>query len=219
MPQAVASTEERRNMPLVNYLKLYGNDVAAVLRPGEWLIDMGPYREPLIGDESRLDRAVDELSPRMRRHVEQHGTPPPASDRFVQGFDPLAGGLQVNPSRIDRWLGGPTGEGGAGSAAGRLWRAARAHDGAPCYAVTDQRLLLLGEGRPGSGDFRIIFELPRAAVASASRRGKLLLQRGRVEVRFTDGSMKAWTPGMLFAARARSLVTALNGPVTRVEAP
>jgi hypothetical protein len=205
------------DMPLINYVKMYGADVAKVLKPDERLVDMGPYREPLIGDESRLERTFDELSPRMREHVEKRGSLP-ASDKFVQGFDPLAGGLQVNPSRIDRWLGGISGEGGVSSIAGQLWRAADKYDGDTSYAVTDQRLLLLGEAKLGSGDYRIIFELPRTAVASAARKGKLLFQRGRVEVRFTDRSMKAWTPGMVFAARARSLVAALTGPMTQTGA-
>jgi hypothetical protein len=121
------------------------------------------------------------------------------------------GGFQVNPRRIDRLMGGISGEGGPGSVAGRLWRAPRSHAGGTYYAITDRRLLLAAS-RPGATDYRVIFETPRESVTSLARRGKLLFQRGRVEVRFADGSMKAWTPGMVSAARARSLVAALSGP-------
>jgi hypothetical protein len=204
-------------MPLINYVRLYGAEVAHVLEVGERLLDMGPYREPLIGDESRLLRTPDELSPRLRRLVEERGPLPDRSersDRFIEGFDPLMGGLQVNPRRIDRLMGGISGEGGSGSVAGKLWRAPRSHAGSTYYAVTDRRLLLLATSKPSATDYRIIFDTPRNSVTSAARCGKLLFQRGRVEVRFTDGSMKAWTPGMVSAARARSLVAALSGPPT-----
>jgi hypothetical protein len=205
--------EVHGDMPLIDYVKLYGSDVAKVLDRGETLVDMGSYREPLIGDESRLTRTVDELSPRLRQMVEEHG-PAPKSDKIIEGFDPLRGGVQVNPRRIDQVLGGISGEGGPESAAGRLWRAGKG-DGSRYYAVTDRRLLLLAQAAIGSGEYTIVFDLPRTAVASARRRGKLMLQRGRVEVRFTDGSMKAWTTGLLSTARARSLVAALSGPITQ----
>src|SRR4051812_37094471 len=108
-------------MPLIDYLRLYGADVAKLLDHGEQLLDMGLYREPLIGDESKLGRTVDELSPRLRERVERRGGQPAAgSDRFVQGFDLLSGGVQVNPHRIDRLFGGVSGVGAPGSIAGRL---------------------------------------------------------------------------------------------------
>jgi hypothetical protein len=201
-------------MPLINFVKLYGSEIAKLLGEGERLVDMGRYREPLIGDESRLLRTPEELSAGMRRLVAEQGPLPERPDKFIHGFDPFMGGLQVNPRRIDRFMGGISGEGAPASLAGRLWRAPRSHAGSTYYAVTDRRLLLLAASRPGAVDYRVIFEAPRDAVASAARRGKLLFQRGRVEVRFSDGSMKAWTPGMLSAARARSLVAALSRPTS-----
>jgi hypothetical protein len=196
-------------MPLIDYVKLYGSDVARVLAQGEGLVDVGPYREPLAGDESRLERTIDELNPLARGLARRRGPQPPRPDRLVEGFDPLDG-LQVNPHRLDRLLGGLSGAGSPESMAGRLWRAARASTGGTYYAVTDRRLLLLADRRPGAGDYGILFELPRSAVVSARRRGKVLLQWGRVEVSFSDGSMKAWTPGMVSTGRARSLVAALS---------
>ena len=198
-------------MPLINYLKLYGADVARVLAPGERLIELGPYREPLAGDESRLERTADELDPLTRRLAARGGPRKPPSDRFIQGIDPLSG-VQVNENRIDRFFGGITGEGGVESFAGRLWRSAKANTKIKYYAVTDRRLLLLVEqGKINSGDYRIAFEAPRSAVLSARRRGKLLFQWGRVELRFSDGSMKACTLGMLSVGRANALVAALSG--------
>src|SRR6266545_4169919 len=43
--------------------------VAKLLGRDERLLAMAGYNEPLIGDESRLGRTLDELSPRMRRYV------------------------------------------------------------------------------------------------------------------------------------------------------
>jgi hypothetical protein len=51
-------------MPLIDYVKLYGADVAKALRPSERLLAMGVYREPLVGDDSRLTRTPDELDAR-----------------------------------------------------------------------------------------------------------------------------------------------------------
>src|SRR4051794_4627384 len=101
---------EAPDMPLINYVKLYGAEVAKVLDRDERLIEMGLYREPLLGDESRLERTTDELSggPSGPDERDRSG----GTDKFVQGFDPLAGGLQVNPRRIDRALGGLSGVGG-----------------------------------------------------------------------------------------------------------
>ncbi len=115
--------------------------------------------------------------------------------------------------------GGISGAGGPESVAGRWWRAARDDRNrwdALEYGVTDRRLLLLTSRNRGAGgtEYRILFEVPRSAVASVARRGKLLFQRGRVEVRLTDGSMIAWSTGMVSTARARALAAALSGPGT-----
>jgi hypothetical protein len=202
-------------MPLVDYVKHFGPAVAKVLEPGERLVDLGLYHEPFVGDDSRLERTKEERSPRMRRYVEAYGSLPARSERFFQGFDLFRGGLLVNPDRVNGLLGGVSGLGDPESAAGRWWRAARNDErrwDSVEYGVTDRRLLLLTSRSRGRGDteYRILCEVPRSAVASADRRGKLLFQRGRVEVRFADGSMIAWTAGMLSTARARTLVAALS---------
>jgi hypothetical protein len=193
-------------MPLINYLKHYGTDVEKVLQPGERLIDLGLYHEPLLGDESRIAPAAGSGS---------------SPEKLVEGFDLTRGGLQVNPSRIDRLFGGLAGEGGADSVAGLWWRAVKTGDrwDSTEYGVTDRRLLLLTSRTRGAGEteYKIMHAVPRGQVASALRRGRWMFQRGRVEVRFTDGSMIAWSTGMLSTARARSLVAALSGPGVRTE--
>jgi hypothetical protein len=200
-----------RGMPLIDLVKLNGPDVARLLGRNERLLDMAAYSEPLIGDESRLARTVDELGPRMRDHVDKHGSVPPPSNSPVAGVDPLSG-IQVNHEYIPRLMGGVAGEGAPGSMAGRMWRAVTSVKGGALYcAVTNQRLLVVAHDL-ASDKFAIIFDVPRSAVQSAIRKGKLLLQRGRVELRFTDGSMKAFTTGMLSTARARSLVATLSQP-------
>jgi hypothetical protein len=202
---------------LFNHLKHFGGDAERVLQPGERLLDLGLYHEPLAGDESRLARTTDELSPRMRRQVDEHGAQPPPSEKLVEGFDPTIGGLQVNQSRIDRLLGGLSGAGAADSVAGQWWRAVKGRAqrwDTTEYAVTDRRLLLLTSRTRGAGntEYKIMHEVPRRRVSSAVRRGKWLFQRGRVEVRFTDGSMIAWSAGLLSTRRAHALVAALAGP-------
>jgi len=198
-------------MPLIDFVQVYGQDVAKLLDRHERLLAMTGYNEPLIGDESRLGRTLDELSPRMRRYAEKRGAPPQLSDRFVQGFDPL-NGILVNYNRIDRFMGGISGEGGPGSIAGRMWRAGEKPpgDGSLYVAATGRRLLVLSMNTR-TQEFTIVFEVARSDIASARRAGKLF-QRGRVEVRFTDGSMKAFTTAIFSTARARTLVAALSGP-------
>jgi hypothetical protein len=106
-----------RGMPLIDLVKLNGPDVARLLGRNERLLDMAAYSEPLIGDESRLARTVDELGPRMRDHVDKHGSVPPPSNSPVAGVD---SGIQVNHEYIPRLMGGVAGEGAPGSMAGRM---------------------------------------------------------------------------------------------------
>lgn len=183
-------------MPLIDHVKLYGEDVSKVLQPGERLLAMGFFTSDL-GDKERLP---------------DHDGPLP-SDKFFLGFKLLAGGLRTNPHRFDRFFFGVSGIGGRSTIAGQFFRVTEDTRISPHYAVTDRRLLLLHEEKTGSGDYRIVFETPRSTVASAARRGRLF-QRGRVELTFTDGSMKALTTGMLFTGRARQLVRALHTPTT-----
>lgn len=187
---------------MIDFLRVYANEVGALIPPGEIVLDMGRYREP-PGDVSRLERTPDEPGA---------GIPP--ADRLVTGFDPFAGGVQTDARRIDRFLAGSKGAGSPSSMAGRLWRAARGQGETFFYAVTNRRLLLLAaRGAGPQRPFRVAWEVPRSSVVVAARHGRFL-QAGRVEVGFSDGSAKAWTTGTFSAARARTLVAALTAPLT-----
>lgn len=170
-------------MPLTPNMKAFGSYAATLLPPGEPLLVMGSYDEPAMCDESRFERSVDEVDPGNH----------PNWDGFVR----VSGGL--------------CGEGGVESWAGRMWRVTSSlSEGFYYYAVTDRRVLLIGRERM-SLDFRIHFEAPRSAISSIRRKGKPF-QRGRVELRFVDGSMKAFLTGTLSARQARRLVAALSEP-------
>jgi hypothetical protein len=72
------------------------------------------------------------------------------------------------------------------------------------WAVTDRRLLLLDNYRINPQRFRLHLAIPRAAIRTARRRGRLLLPWGRVELTFVDGSMAA----LVLAVLDRTAVTA-----------
>lgn len=199
-------------MPLFNQRKLFGDDVAKVLQPGEQLLALGPFHEPLNGDESKLELEEHELGKFEREFLRQHGHRPETSDSFFQGIDWT--GVHINPDRIRRAMSGLSGAGAATSVAGRMWRAGKDQTGGFVeWAVTDRRLLLLKGDIAVNRTYTILYEVPRSSVASAARRGKLLFQWGRVEVSFTDGSMLAWNAALLDISAARSLVAALSGPI------
>ncbi len=181
-------------MPLFNQVKAFGSDVAKVLEPGERLIAMGGYQPPHVGDTSALERPSGE----------------PGSGRLVEGADWT--GVQLNPDRVNRAVGGTTGTGGAESTAGQLWReATNAPDGLRKWAVTDRRLLLLVDTLKKPTEFRIHFAVPRQAIRSARRRGRFVLQWGRVELTFADGSTVALTLAMFDVGAARQMIDALSG--------
>jgi hypothetical protein len=182
-------------VPLFNQVKAFGSDVAKVLEPGERLIAMGGYQPPHVGDTSDLERPAGE----------------PPSGKLIEGADWM--GVHLNPDRVNRAVGGSAGTGGAGSVAGRLWReATNAPDGLRKWAVTDRRLLLLVDTLKKPTEFQVHFAVPRAAIRSARRRGRIFLQWGRVELTFADGSTAALTLAMFDIGAARQMTDALSGP-------
>jgi hypothetical protein len=196
-------------VPLLNHVKLSGPYVAKVLDPGESLLAIGLYRPTLNGDDSRLALGDQELSGREQSHLRETGERLPRSDRFFQGIDWR--GVHVNPRRVNRLLFGLDGDGEADSTAGQMWRAARRPaKGLRHWAVTDRRLLLLRDTFDQDHTWQVLFAVPRPAVRSARRRGKFLLQWGRVEIGFEDGSMLAFLTGFLDMGAARHLVRAIN---------
>jgi hypothetical protein len=202
-------------VPLFNQVKLFGDDVAKVLEPGERLLALGAFHEPLNGDDSKLELEDHELSPLQQRFLREHGHRLPNSDKFIQGVDWL--GVHVNSDRIRRAFSGLSGVGSPPSIAGRMWRASKDGSGVE-WAVTDRRLLLLKSDTAVNRTYTVLFSVPRSLIASAARRGKLLFQWGRVEVSFTDGSMLAWNAALLDVSAARALVAALSGSVQTGEA-
>jgi hypothetical protein len=198
-------------VPLFNQVKLFGDDVAKVLNPGERLLALGAYHEPLNGDDSKLELEDHELSPLAQRFLREHGHRLPTSDGFFQGVD--WHGVHVNPDRIRRALSGSSGAGAPRSSAGRMWRATKNAGGMIEWAVTDQRLLILKGDTALHRTYTIMFAVPRSEIRSAVRRGKLLFQWGRVEVTFTDDSMLAFNAALLDIGSARQLVAALSRPL------
>lgn len=180
-------------MPLLNSAKIYAADVGPLLRPGERLLAMGAYHEPLNGDESRL-RAE-----------------PPADDRVLQGFDLLAGGLQINPDRVRRALSGLVGAGTPESAAGRLWRAGQQARHAD-WAATSERFLLLERAELTRGAFTVAFSAERSDITRVRQTAWLPFQWARIELTFADGSTLAFNAALLDWVAAARLRKALTTP-------
>jgi hypothetical protein len=198
-------------VPLFNSVKLFAEDVAKSLEPGERVLAMGTYHEPLNGDESRFELADGELRGVAKRFREQTGRRLSTDDRFFQGVDWR--GVHINPDRLRRAYSGLAGHGSPSSIAGRMWRAGKAPGrSSPDWAVTDRRLLLLEHEVAVHPTYEITFAVPRTVVRSAVRRGKLFFQWGRVEITFTDDSMIAFNAALLDIGAARDLVRALTGP-------
>jgi hypothetical protein len=195
-------------VPLLNHAKIRGPEIAEVLEPGERLLALGLYRDSLNGDRSRLELADSELTAIEQRFQRETGQRLAGSDSVVQGVDWQ--GVHVNSGRVNRLLFGLDGVGAVKSAAGQMWRAA--HDrssGLRYWAVTDRRLLLLRDRTGTDQPWQIGYAVTRSTVRSVRRRGKLLLQWGRVEVVFADDSMLAWLTGFVDVGAARQLVRAM----------
>jgi hypothetical protein len=196
-------------VPLLNYAKIYGPDLAPLLRPYEQVLDMARFSTPLAGDEGDFERP-EELMGRSERWIRKRygDTPSASSDNWV-GFDPI-GGVEVNQRRLDRLAGGESAAGSASSLAAQLLVARKTARGR-FYLVTDQRFALVGGADLKKLD--VVFQVPRSAVASARREPKpLTLQMSRVVLNFADGSRLACLAGFfLTTSRAKSLVAALAG--------
>jgi hypothetical protein len=192
---------------LINYAKLFADEIAPLLTGTERVLAAGPFHKTLIGDDSGFHRPTELMGRSERKIRERYGDP--QQPEGLVSYDPAAG-FEVNQAGIDRLVGGVSAEGGAQSAAARML-VARMRGHGEYYVVTDQRLLLVNPVDPRH--FTVAFELPRQAVVSARLAAKVAsLQFGRVELRFTDGSALAFLAGgMLSRGRARAVVAALNG--------
>jgi hypothetical protein len=213
-------------MPIFNALKLYGDEVTTqVLQPGETLIDMGPTHEPLNPDTSKLELEDHALSKFHREFLAEHGRRLETSDSWFQGID--CSGIHINSDRINRAMSGLRGIGAPNSIAGQMWRATRFRSGSVAgslhWAATDRRLLMIRGDIAVDRTWTVMYSVPRSSIARAARRGKLLFQWGRVELSFTDGSMLAYTPGLLDVVAAprprRRCAPARAAPRARLPRP
>lgn len=192
-------------MPLLNYVKINGPEIAKVLQPSERLLALGIYRGPHNPDTRGLARTDDELSAFEQRYAQEQGHRLPASDKVFE-----AG--QFNTEIFNDLLSGSAGSGAANSYAGLMWRAGKAmQPGIVHWVVTDRRFLLMRRPQAGAkGPWSIGFAVPRSAVRSARRHFKVLFGWGQAEVTFVDGSMLAILAGMVDVGLANQLIRALT---------
>lgn len=196
-------------MPIFNLVKVYGEDVAKVLEPGERLLAMGYFHTNWGGDTSRMDLADHELRPWEQRVLRETGQRPSRSTKFVEDVDWM--GVHVNRIYFDRWLYGSIGHGAIDSHGGRLWRVIRDSKRRDLdWIVTDRRLAFLHQGQEIDPDFKIVYSVPRSVISHVKRRGKLFFQWGRCELHFIDGSMCVMLVAVLDVIAARILVRALS---------
>jgi hypothetical protein len=184
-------------MPLLDYLKIYRDDLRPLLAGDEEPLVMVPVW--LAYGTRRIKR------PRARRTrdgAERSGRRS-ALDVVLSVFDPA---WRWNNLDWDRVLGGVTVSGPAGSWAHRL--AAVVDDAPGAYAVVTHRRLLVAR-RQGTQGFTAVSEVPRRVVAGARRQGRGY-SRGRVVVEFADSSTLALHAGFVDAGRANRLVRALD---------
>lgn len=119
-------------------------------------------------------------------------------------FDPLLGlVVPAWEAAMQRALTGVSLMGRPGSLAHRLLDAMSWGNH---IVVTDARILVADLGDTGS----LAWEAPRSIVVHAAVTPRLL-QRGRVTLGFSDGSVLRVMAGMFFAKQARSMVAALTG--------
>lgn len=204
---------------LVRYL--YGDSLRQLLQPREQLLAFTKVNEP--PNSSSYD---------FLRAAARDPSPDARSRPWILGFSLRQGGVQWNLERHNLWLGGTSGTGDPGSigrdlwllyrgatatlagketTVGQRWAEIRSQAPAPdLVAVTDRRMLLLCSDTGGKTELRA--QIPRERIRQARRRpcGLRLYCRGRVEVTFADGSMKALHLGWLRAGRARGVVQALT---------
>lgn len=185
-------------------LDLYGEQVSQLLEPGERLLAVASFL----------------LAPGKIRAVLPPGPPDDRSGLRKAAETTavvVAAVLTDSVSRpsLNRMLGTVSAAGHAGSWAARLL-AARDPTAKRLskLAVTDLRLLLVSHifsFRDKNPDYRIDLAVPRDALGNVARRGRPL-NRGRVVIEFTDGSMVAVDRGSFFTGQASRLVKALTSP-------
>jgi hypothetical protein len=195
-------------------LTLYATELQALLAPGESAIAAANCQLAFGAD--RLERSPAEmerlagalpqpLRDRALAALRAETQPEKAWDRVISV---LVGADSIVRFDVDAALGGVAATGHVGSCAARFVGPLRGHSSNYCV-VTDRRIMLAAM-EPNPIEFRGLAELPRGAVLTARREGRLL-QRGRVVIDFVDLSRLALMTGIFGTNRADALVEAMTG--------
>jgi hypothetical protein len=161
-----------------------------------------------------LDRLVRLLPPGLRDRAATllHEAAPERDEKGWQRaldkvVDALSGDLVDGDP--ERWIGGISASGPAGSWARHL-STVLDDAGLPYCVVTPSRVVFADHDLKTSS-FTELVSMPRGAILHARRAGRFL-QRGRVVLDFADLSTLALATGILFTGPARRLVAVLDGP-------
>ncbi len=209
-------------MPSLHRMDLIEPDLRPLLAPDERIGTLEVIASALVGAD-RLE-APAASSPGQAQELtgwrRVAGGTLGAGLGLATGLGPMIGGNALDAAA--EGIGGVSASGGAGSWAARADAAVR-RAGHARMLVTDRRLLLLdqtGSGmrdnpaEPGrrrvATDFAVLLDVPRASLASARPASKAL-QRGRLELLFSDGSTIAVMTGVLSTSPARRILSALAG--------
>ncbi|WP_338603382.1 hypothetical protein [Saccharopolyspora sp. SCSIO 74807] len=208
-------------MPLLNAFKIHGDAAQRALQNQETLLALSPatvaygVTRGSRGAEPDADRVHDKLGEVAGRagaavkRAEGRSRPRRGVVRALLAPFALFGAGPAGPRDFpESWFGGRTCEGRGGSAARAVQQSTK--EVRESYlAVSDRRLLLLGQ-RESGGPMSVLWTASRDAVAMARRRPRLLA-RARLEIRFTDGSwvvLSAWPPN-IGSWHAKQIVDAL----------
>lgn len=150
-----------------------------------------------------------ESATQLAGHSAIGGPERPAADLGFSA-NPLAGGVTVDQGWVDAKVGGVNAWGAAGSRADAVSRALG--DGPANLLLTDRRLAVVVTDAPLRGPVteRVAVSLDRRDLVRVERAPRLL-QRGRVRLRFVDGSWAMAMMGVFSAAPARRLIAAIGG--------
>ncbi|MFT7840583.1 hypothetical protein Q5530_30945 [Saccharothrix sp. BKS2] len=196
-------------MPLVDDLEVWGEDARAALPPGEALLALASvgvaYGARGGAEPDFWTTPVGRATDRLARAVPTEGWVGKAVSG-IGGVAFAAPSLDLPADFPERWIGGRTCFGPAGSLARQVEAAATGHS---FLAVTARRVVVLVKD---DERLREVWSAPRGDVVAAERRPRLLA-RGRFGLVFRDGSwLVLGTFGAhVGSAHARRVVAALGG--------
>lgn len=180
-------------MPLLNTVKIEGDDARAALEEEESLLALSPAAVAygVTHGAPGVEPDVDAVDARVSRAVAgiaggRENKPGRLRKIVLAPLSLFGAGPALDPGVFPQsWIGGRTCAGPRGSAA-RDMQAHIKNNSDSWVAVTEERLLLLT--RSGAkGPMSVAWVLPRSTVATARRRPRLFA-RARFELRFVDGS-------------------------------